>query len=182
MRDMADTFLALSALGPDKMGLVATLTKYLAEHQANVEESHMAILGGEFGMLMLVSAPPAQAEKLQRDLPELAKKTGLHLQLTATKSPSEHRQSAMPYRLTADAADNEGIIGRITETCAAHGINVVSLKSESYPAPVTAAPLFRMNALLDVPQTVKIAELRAALDKVADDNGFDLELKAERRN
>jgi len=179
---MSDIFLALSALGSDKMGLVATLTKYLAEHQANVEASHMAILGGEFGMLMLVSAPKASADKLQTDLPALAKQTGLHLELRVTKSPTEHRQSAMPYRLMADAADNEGIIGRITETCAAHGINVVTLKSESYPAPVTGAPLFRMNALLDVPQTVKISALREALDSVAEANGIDLELKADRRD
>ncbi len=177
---MADVYLALSALGPDKKGLVAQLTKYLAEHKANVEESHMAILGGEFGMLMLVSATKTFAEKMQKDLASLSEKTGLHLKLSVTKSPSEHRQSAMPYRLIADAADNEGIIGRIADTCAQHGLNVVSLKSESYPAPVTAVPLFRMNAVLDVPQTAKISALREALAKVAEENGIDLELRAER--
>jgi glycine cleavage system transcriptional repressor len=177
---MADTFFALSALGPDKQGLVAALTRYIAERRGNVEESRMAILGAEFGILMLVRAPEDAAQKLKQDVGKLEAETGLLLRLVPTKSPSEHRQAAMPYRLIADAADNEGIISKITETCARHGINVVALESESYPAPVTATPLFRMNALIDVPQTVKVGELRAALTTLAAQAGIDLELKAER--
>lgn len=177
---MADTYLALSALGPDKKGLVAALTAFIAERKGNVEESRMAILGAEFGILMLVRAPKEAAEKMKQDAQKLEAETGLLLRMSATKSPQEHRQSAMPYRLSADAADNEGIISRLAETCAKLGINVVSLESESYPAPVTATPLFRMHALLDIPQAVKVSEVRSALLAVAAEGGIDLELKAER--
>jgi glycine cleavage system transcriptional repressor len=177
---MPDAYLALSALGPDKKGLVAALTAYVAERRGNIEESRMAILGGEFGILMLIRAPQEAAKKLADDTSKLAAETGLHVRLVQTKSPAEHRQSAAPYRVVADAVDNEGIIHRITETCARHGINVVDLESESYPAPVTATPLFRMNALIDVPQTVKVGELRTALFELAEQSGIDLELKAER--
>ncbi len=175
----SETYLALSALGPDKQGLVASLTAYVATRGGNIEESQMAILGAEFGILMLISAE--SPSRLLADIEQLERESGLHIRLVQTKSPAEHRKSALPYRLMADAADDEGIIHRLTETCARHGINVVKLQSESYPAPVTATPLFRMDALLDVPQTVKVGELRAALERLAAEAGIDVELKAETR-
>ena len=47
--------LVLSALGPDRPGIVAEVTSYVTERGGNIEDSRMAVLGGEFGVMMLVS-------------------------------------------------------------------------------------------------------------------------------
>jgi glycine cleavage system transcriptional repressor len=49
--------LALSALGRDRPGIVAEVTGVLVEHGVNVEDSRMAILRGEFAMVLVLGAP-----------------------------------------------------------------------------------------------------------------------------
>src|ERR1700730_8488448 len=96
MRRMTtETFLVLSALGPDRPGLVAEVTGYLTEHGTNVEDSRMAVLGGEFGILVLVSGTPDRIASVEDDHEALSDKTGLSVMLRRTKSPEEHRRAAV---------------------------------------------------------------------------------------
>src|SRR3954467_3313303 len=95
MRAMStESFLVLSALGPDRPGLVAEITEYLTERGANVEDSRMAVLGGEFGVLILVSGTPHEIELIERERELLAAKTGLDLLVRRTKSPEDHRRAS----------------------------------------------------------------------------------------
>src|SRR5271154_2577074 len=108
------TFAVLSALGPDRPGLVAEVTHYLTERGVNVEDSRMAVLGGEFGILTLVSGTSDQLARVEKELGDLGKRTGLGLLLRPTKSPEEHRRAAaVPCVITADALDHEGIVRAI---------------------------------------------------------------------
>src|SRR5690349_484048 len=50
----------LTLTGPDRIGVVETVTRLLLERGGNVETSRMARLGGEFAILMLVSVPSEQ--------------------------------------------------------------------------------------------------------------------------
>src|SRR5262249_37254906 len=71
--------LVISALGPDRVGLVADLTAFLHERGVNLEDSRMAILGGEFGMMALVSGSAENVARVERELESaLASKTGAH--------------------------------------------------------------------------------------------------------
>ena len=109
-----ETFLVLSALGPDRPGLVAEVTEYLTSRGANVEDSRMAVLGGDFGILVLVSGPEGRIAAVEADHEALSETTGLSVMLRRTKSPEEHRRAAVvPCLVTAEAIDQEGIeIGR----------------------------------------------------------------------
>src|SRR3954470_21760466 len=88
-------FLVLSALGPDRPGLVAEVTEYLTERGGNVEDSRMAVLGAEFGVLLLVSGTPEEIAAIQRDTEALSRKSGLSVLVRSTKSPEEHRRAAV---------------------------------------------------------------------------------------
>ncbi len=44
------------------------------------------------------------------------------------------------------------------------------------PAPVTAAPLFQMQARIRVPPRLPLAELRANLERIGDEQGVDIVL------
>src|SRR5512141_195486 len=98
------TYMALCGLGADRLGLVAEITDYVTERGGNVEDSRMAVLGAEFGVLLLVSGSEAQMGAVERDLEALQTKTGLRLVCRRTKSPEEHRaQAGVPYLVTAQA-------------------------------------------------------------------------------
>src|SRR5215203_7075112 len=49
--------LALSAIGRDRPGIVAEVTRALLGHSLNITDSQMAVLGGRFTMMLIVTAP-----------------------------------------------------------------------------------------------------------------------------
>jgi glycine cleavage system transcriptional repressor len=174
-----ELFLVLSALGPDRPGLVAEITEYLTERGANVEDSRMAVLGGEFGVLVLVSGTPAEIEKIEHDRAGLSGKTGLELLLRRTKSPEDHRRAAsIPCLVTAEALDHEGIVRAVSRALHGAGVNIVSLETSAYEAPVTGSPLFRLEARVDLPRNVTVGNLRKAMDTVAEAENLDIEVRS----
>jgi glycine cleavage system transcriptional repressor len=174
-----ETFLVLSALGPDRPGLVAEVTEYLTSRGANVEDSRMAVLGGDFGILVLVSGPEGRIAAVEADHEALSETTGLSVMLRRTKSPEEHRRAAVvPCLVTAEAIDQEGIVRAVSRALHAVGVNIVSLETTAYQAPVTGSPLFRLEARVDVPQATGIARVRKAMEDVAVAENLDIEVRS----
>lgn len=176
---MSEQFLVLSALGTDRPGLVAELTRFLVERGVNVEESRMVTLGAEFGVMMLVSGEPDKVARIDPDLPSFEERTGLRLLTKPTRDPRQQRaQGAIPYEITLDAIDREGIVHALASEVHRLGLNIVSLETSSYAAPFSGGTLFRLEATVDVPPGKKARELRDALDALADREHVDVEVKA----
>ena len=61
--------LALTAVGRDRPGIVAAVSKALLDHSVNIEDSQMTILRGHFAMMLVVSLPEgADAARVRSDL------------------------------------------------------------------------------------------------------------------
>lgn len=173
-------YIVISGLGPDRPGIVAATTRYLTEHGANVEDSRAAVLGGEFGLLVLASGPPEAMDRVTSSLAALEDTTGLAFVARPTMSPEEHRRArALPYRVEANALDHEGIVHAITDVLYKAGINIVSLETSVRNAPVTGTELFSLVAHVDVPEGVPVEGVRAALANVARSQNLDVELRPE---
>ncbi len=93
MTTPTEIFLVLSALGPDRPGLVAEITEYLTKRGANVEDSRMAVLGGEFGVLVLVSGAPEEVAAVERDRAVSPRRQGSSCCSAAPRAP---RSTAAP--------------------------------------------------------------------------------------
>src|ERR1700683_1113366 len=95
------TFMAqliIAAVGPDRPGIVGELTAHLHGGGANILDSRMVNLRGEFAMLMLVEAPESAAGKLGDGLPRVGEKIGMQITVT----PQQARKAivtGLPYRL-----------------------------------------------------------------------------------
>lgn len=174
----ADRYLVLCALAADRPGLVAEVTRYVKERGGNVEDSRMSILGGEFGMLMLVSGGEAQVARILDEAGAL-EAGGLQVIARRTKSPAEHRRAeVLPCLIVAEALDHQGIVHGVTAALHTLGTNIVSLATTAYHAPVTGSPLFRLEARVDVPRGVAIAQVRRAMEQVARDENIDVEVRS----
>ncbi len=174
-----ETFLVLSALGPDRPGLVAEVTEYLTERGTNIEDSRMAVLGGDFGIILLVSGEADRIAAVEAEHEALSDKTGLSVMLRRTKSPEEHRRAAVvPCLVTAEAIDQEGIVRSVSRALHRVGVNIVSLETTAYEAPVTGSPLFRLEARIDVPQSTGVARVRKAMDEVAEAENLDIDVRS----
>jgi glycine cleavage system transcriptional repressor len=182
MAVMSTRYLVLSALGPDRPGLVAEVTHYVTERGGNIEDSRMAVLGGEFGVMMLVSGTGDEVGRITAEREKLRASTGLDVTARDTKSPEDHRRSqSIPCVITCDAIDNPGIVRAVSRALHGLGLNIVSLETTTYEAPITGSPLFRLEAHCDAPKGVTLAKVRSAMDEVAQRENIDVEVSAPAR-
>ena len=178
----SERYLVLSALGPDRPGLVAEVTSYVTERGGNIADSRMVVLGGEFGVMMLASGTPEEIGRIARETSQLRATTGLEVTTRETKSAEDHRRAqSIPCVVTCDAIDNPGIARAVSRALHALGLNIVSLETTTYEAPVTGSPLFRLEAHCDAPRGMTIAKVRAAMAEVAEREAIDVEVRAPAR-
>ena len=167
----------ITAVGSDRPGLVSALSRLIHEANANLEDSRMAVLGGEFAIVVLYSGDEAAVAKVKETAKAAESELGLTLFFKSTQrnAPSG---DARAYRLQVSGLDHPGIVHHITGILARHEVNVDSLDTEVVYAPMAGTPTFVMRANLRVPGSVPIARLRDALCDQCDEENLDLLLEA----
>ena len=173
------TYIVLTAIGPDRPGLVDEISAFLADRKINIEDSRMAVLGGEFAVIMLASGEAGPIENLRGELTELDKNTGLAVMIKPTLSPHERKVAlAMPHRLVATSMDHPGIVHEITSILHKRNINIESMDTHVSNAPLSGAPIFKMRCVINVPVGEKLSSVRKELEKLADRMDIDIEIDA----
>jgi ACT domain-containing protein len=73
----------LSVLGEDRVGIVASVSRVLAESQANIEDIRQSIIGGIFSMTMLVTVDEDAVpfDQMQASLDTIGEELGLQVTL-----------------------------------------------------------------------------------------------------
>jgi len=171
-------YVLLTAIGPDRPGLVDEVSQKLSERGLNIESSRMAVLGGEFAIIMLVSGDGPAADKLGTDAAELSVRTGLQVFLKPTIAPGQRAQaSSVPYRLTVAGMDHPGIVHEVSQALHRFRVNIEALETRVAPAPVSGTPIFTLEAAVAVPAEVLVRELRAALLEKSDALNVDIEFE-----
>ena len=172
---MPAAYIVLTAIGTDRVGIVDDLSGALLTAGCNIEESKMAILGGEFAVIMLVSGAAAAVESLSRSLPDLGGKLNLRIDAKPTREP--HPPAAgRPYLLEAVSLDTPGIVHSVTAILREANVNIEDLETDSGAAPWTGAPMFRIKAHLIVEPSVSIARLRERLMSLEQEHDLDITL------
>lgn len=175
---MADKeHLILTAVGPDRVGLVQKIAEFISRHGCNIEDSKMAVFCGEFAVIVLISGDSPDLVKVGRDYREIETETGLTISI---KTPSTRTppQSFLPYRLTASCMDHPGIVYRISAVLSAAGVNIESMETKTYAAPVSGTPIFQLEANLAVPTRANISELRERFGEIQREENIDIDLMA----
>lgn len=172
----AQAFAVLTAIGPDRVGIVDDLSRLVAPLGGNIEESKMAILGGEFAVIMLVSMAAPQVEILLAALPGQEKALGLRLELRQTRRP-EATRDGRPYTLETVSLDTPGVLLSVTAVLKAHAINIEELETLTQPAPWTGAPMFRMRATIILGPAVSIPLLKTDLAMLEAERDLDITLR-----
>jgi glycine cleavage system transcriptional repressor len=173
-------YVVLTAVGPDRPGLVSEFASTIHAAGANLEDSRMAILGGEFALLMLLSGPEAAATAVERATTALGDKLGLRVLSKRTGRGAQKHY--LPYRISVTGFDRPGIVLRVSEILARRGVNVASLESRLSYAPLSGTPMFVLEADLQVPSEVALAELRRELAAQCDEENLDLSLESVRNS
>ena len=170
--------LVLTASGRDRPGVLEEVTRLIVRHQGNVETSRFQRLGGDFAMLMFVTAPEEQIERLRDVLGELhfAK---FDVQTRLSEAVDTADEGATQCAITVLGADHLGIIHEITRYLADQGINVERMNTEVAAAPMSGTPLFSMAAVVRIPRKLSIDDLREALDFIGGELNVDAQVFSE---
>lgn len=167
----------VTAVGPDRPGLVERITKTLRDASANVADSRMINLRGQFALILLAEIPDERVDDVQAALRATAAEAGLTVSL---HGPSESGRFptavGVPYRVRIFAMDQPGIVHRMTEVLQQSGVNVEELETRSQPRPQTGSPLFSLDLRMTVPPDLSVRALRADLEAVCDELNCDLEM------
>jgi glycine cleavage system transcriptional repressor len=167
--------LVLSAVGTDKVGLMEKISGFIQSRDANIEDSRMAVFAGEFAIIMLVTGSEEGLNNIEASQNELADQTGLNIFL---RRPSEKKydEPMIPCRLAASSLDHPGIVHRLTSYLAQSGINIESMETKSYAAPMSATPMFRFEAIIAVPGRINLPLFRMDLQAIGEEENIDIDL------
>jgi glycine cleavage system transcriptional repressor len=175
---MADKdHLILTAVGPDQVGLVEKISEFISHRGCNIEDSKMAVFCGEFAVIVLISGESGSLVRIGRDYRQIEIETGLAIAIktaTARKPP----ESFLPYKLTASCMDHPGIVYRISGVLSSMGVNIESMETKTYSAPVSGTPIFELEAQLAVPTKTNVNQLRERFNEIQREENIDIDLAA----
>jgi glycine cleavage system transcriptional repressor len=165
---------AVAVFGRDRPGIVAAVSRVLADAGCNLEDTSMTILRGHFAMMLVVSGGAGiTAADLEAGLDPAADRLDLQHsvrlvtdKVTATTSQGE-RWSAAVY-----GVDRPGLVARVSETLAAREVNIVGLETRVTGEP---DPVYVMHFELEVPVGLA-AEVEADLLAVAGELGVEVSM------
>ena len=160
----------LTIIGPDRPGLVESLSDVIVNHEGNWLESRMAHLAGQFAGLLLVTIPAERVEAWTAALDSLAGQ-GVRIVVQGGE------ESAAPARtlwLDVVGHDRPGIVRELARALRQRDVNVEELTSETYSAPMSGEALFKARLQLGVPADGDLDELHQALDALAKQLSLDL--------
>jgi glycine cleavage system transcriptional repressor len=126
---MAAQLIAVTAIGNDRPGIVAGVTRVLYELGCNLEDATSTILRGHFAMMLVVRAPGELAPAaLEARFEPLARALGLVITARAVDE-AELAVGAPTHAVSVYGADRPGIVYRVAELLAACGANITDFTS-----------------------------------------------------
>ena len=165
-------YIAISAIGNDRGGLVHDLSKVIADCGGNISESRMTALGSEFAVLMLIAGNWHSVARIETELKKLAETSGITLQVRRTDERAV-REDQVPYSVDVVCLDQAGIVSALSGFFSARGIDISEMNTRSYPAPHTGAPMFGVFMIINVPSTIHLGALREEFMDMCDNLNLD---------
>jgi glycine cleavage system transcriptional repressor len=165
-------YLAISAIGNDRVGLVHDLSKVIADCGGNISESRMTALGAEFAVLMLVTGNWHAMARIETDLKRLAEASDITLQIRRTDERPVH-EDQVPYSVDVVCLDQAGIVSALSGFFAARGIDIAEMNTRSYLAPHTGAPMFGVYMVVNVPSSIHLGAMREEFMDLCDNLNLD---------
>jgi glycine cleavage system transcriptional repressor len=165
---------AVSAIGRDRPGIVAAISRELLELRGNIEDSQMSILRGHFAVMLIVSVPDEGSEpELERRMETVREELGL--EAIAVSAVEELPAGVGPtHVLSVYGADRPGIVHGVSSALAERGISITDL--ETRIAGAAESPVYVM--LMEVAAgSADPAELQTALGEIGEHEGLDVSLR-----
>ncbi|MFP4657348.1 MAG: glycine cleavage system protein R [Desulfonatronovibrionaceae bacterium] len=157
----------LSVLGQDRPGIVALVTRILAENGCNIEDLTQTILQSQFAAIIIFTAPDGSTPaSLEKDLDAALDPLGLNMNIKSIQTRSLAEKPFQPFVVTTQGKDRVGQIALLSEAIRHFDCNITKInainRSELYPDKIV------MIFEIDVPLHTDINELKKAVGQAAE--------------
>ncbi len=166
--------LALSAIGRDRPGIVAEVTRALLGHSLNITDSQMAVLGGRFTMMLIVDAPDGtDLDAVHEELTRTRERLRLDaLSLSALADAAEAPAADPSHIVTVYGVDHPGIVHAVSARLAARAVNVTDLETR-----LVGDGLYAMVLEVALPLELDPEALAAMLAEVGAEQGVEVTVR-----
>ena len=160
--------LIISCIGPDRTGIVETLSKIISHHNGNWQVSSLHHLSNFFAGVIEVAVDKNNTQALTDDLHNIV---GLSCQIELAEPNLAQVNINLVLELTAN--DRAGIIQEISSVIHHQGGNLIKLVSSQSSAPHTGQLMFKAKVQIAM-QDDNLDDLISALEHIADDLMVDI--------
>lgn len=159
--------MVLTAVGPDRPGLVRGIASAIHEGGANLEDSRMAILAGDFALIVLFSGTPEAIEQVTAKARVLERELDFQIRVKQA-TPASATAEFRPFEVVVTGVDQPGIVHRVGQVLAELEVNVASLESRLESAAFHGTPMFSLRAEIQVPPERNPEDLADQLEQVCE--------------
>lgn len=169
------TYLAITLLGPDQLGLIERITRPIAQHKCLLHDSRMASLGQQSAASMLVSGSWDRLTRLENAIKQMAKEHHLALHMLRTEAPTP-ADSHLSYAVDVVGLNTPEMTHELAQFFSAQGIHIRDLATMPYSSPNNATPMLTLRMQIDVPANLRLALLKEAFFDLCDELNLDATL------
>jgi glycine cleavage system transcriptional repressor len=177
---------AVAAIGRDRPGIVAAITRNLLDHELNVEDSQMTILGGHFTTMMIVSGVDGvDVGALRADLAATARELNLEAVSVEEVADADHAMAAPTHMVTVYGVDHPGIVHAVSAALAQCEVNITDLNTRLVVDEEGAAgangdggdDLYAMMLEVVLPEGLTVKGLDSMLEATRRDQGVEITIR-----
>jgi glycine cleavage system regulatory protein len=170
----------ITIVGPDRPGLVESISRTVENAAGNWTHGRMAHLGGQFAGMLQIDTQSGQVDELVAALKQLESSDDLTITVVVGGSSGSAEQypngSGEVANLELVGQDRPGIVRNITAAVAARGANIEDLATECFSAPMSGETMFRATARLHLPANSDLSAIQSDLEEIAVDLMVEIKL------
>lgn len=164
----------LTAVGEDRPGIVADLTKVLYREGFNIEDSAMTRLNNEFAVMLIVTTEKEITEQeLKNIFDETAKKRNLLINIREIPENiyTQKKETGDIYNIVVYGADKPGIVYKVAKLLSDKGINIADLRTEKSP------DLYVLISQVEFPAGLKEEDILDEIEKLKQELSIDISIE-----
>ena len=165
--------LALSAIGRDRPGIVAEVTRALLGHSLNITDSQMAVLGGRFTMMLIVDAPDGtDLDAVHEELTRTRERLSLDALSLSPLADAAEAPADPSHIVTVYGVDHPGIVHAVSARLANKQVNVTDLETR-----LVGDGLYAMVLEVALPLGLDPEAVAAMLAEVGAEQGVEVTVR-----
>ena len=158
----------ITLLGIDRLGIVESFSKTVADHDGAWCESRIMQVEGQFGGVFLAEVPHNNADAFESSL-EGSFQPEFHLAVVRSDADGAAAPARHSFEITVLCSDRPGLVHEFAQLCTARKINILELQTNLRPAAMTGLLMFEISATGDSPEPLDQSEFTTAFEALGDD-------------